>query len=471
MGKKKTAKKSSGSGYAGYFKQLVTLNDSRREIHEWIAFILLLVMAVQPLQGITAKAYTNNEVIDLFESRAVLIRALGYVSLANALFFYIRRVVSEGLGVLKETFIKRPWNTLLLLLLVWSFVCVGHAAEREVAIGGDPIRYEGILSYIAYAGFFAGASLVHNNDHKKWLLLTMGIAATVLAAMSLWCLYNPSPLFFSYMDVNVIAGLSGTFVNTNHFGYYLCTMSTVLFASALLVENKWLKLLFCVMGVFLFYVLLVNNTMGSIIAAIAGAGLLLLLLAIRKGGKTKLFTLSGLSAVIICVAAFTVFCVKNPEKSQLTNDVSVMVQDVKTIANDGDSDVAGSAGSGRWGIWRADIELIKDNPLKGCGTDNAYYAIAPYYGAEKMPHNEYLNIAVNLGMPGGLLYIAALLSLVIKRLPRLRREQNATIVAGCAAFAYGVSAFFGVPLCTMLPFFYIFLSLFADEASDEEPTV
>lgn len=468
MGNKKKNKKNTDGGYAAYFKQLLIFNDSRAEIHEWISFILLVIMAVQPLQGITSIAFTSNEVIELFMRRAVLIRALGYISLLNALIFYVRNVVTNGSGVLRDTFIKRPWNTFFLLLLIWSFICVGHAQHRDIAIGGDPIRFEGILSYIAYAGFFAGASLIHNQDHKKWLFIVMGATATVLAALSIWCYYNPSPIFLTYMDVNVIAGLSGTFVNTNHFGYYLCTMSTVLFVCVTLVENKLLKLIFALMGVFLFAVLLVNNTMGSIIASVAGLALLLLFSAIRKGGKIKTFTLGGCALIILCAAAFVVFCVKNPEKNQLTTDVSVMVSDVKTILTDSESEQAKHAGSDRWGVWVADIELIKDKPLMGCGTDNAYYAIEPYYGIQKMPHNEYLNMTVNLGIPGGLLYLAALLSIAIFRLPRLRRQSGATLAAGCCAFTYAVSAFFGVPLCTMLPFFYIFLSMLCDATGEEK---
>ena len=464
----KTNRKKNNNGYAAYFKQLTVLTDSRAEIHEWIAFILLLIMAVQPLQGITSIAYTNNEVIALFERRAVLIRALGYISLLNAFVYYVRKVITNGASVLKDTFVKRPWNTIFLLLLVWSFVCVGHAAERAVAIYGDPVRFEGILSYIAYAGFFAGASLVRNENHKKWLFIIMGVTATGLAALSLWCYYHPSPIFLSYMDVNVIDGLSGTFVNTNHFGYYLCTMSTVIFSSIMFVENKLLKLLFAIMGVFLFAVLLVNNTMGSIIAAIAGVGLLLLFSAIIKGGKTKTIALTGIAAILFCVAVFVVFCTKNPEANQLTHDVSRMVYDVKLILTDANSEAAKDAGSFRWGVWRADLALIKDHPWIGCGTDNAYYAIEPYYETPKMPHNEYLNMAVNLGIPAGIAYVAALLSIAIYGLSRLKKQSGESLAAGCCAFTYAVSAFFGVPLCTMLPFFYIFLSFLTSKTEDAE---
>lgn len=439
----------------------IKLNQSKTEIHEWIAFILLLIMALQPLQGITSIAYTNNEVIDLFEGRATLIRAIGYASLLNALVFYLRRIYTEGAGILKDTFLSRPWNSLFLLLLIWSFICVGQAQEHEVAISGDPVRFEGILSYIAYAGFFSGATLIKNSDHKRTLFLTMGIAATVLGALSLWCYYNPSPVFLSYMDVNVIAGLSGTFVNTNHYGYYLCTMSTVLFSLAVLSEKKWLKAVFALMGLFQFVVLLINNTMGSVIASILGLCALLILFALRKGGRVKAISLCTLALVVVCVVSFMVFCVQKPETNQLTTDVAAMVKDAGGILRGEGDDAAGSA---RLGIWRADVKLIQDHPWMGCGTDNAYYAVEPYYGIPKMPHNEYLAMGVNLGIPGLLLYVSALLSLLIFRIRKLWQMMDVTLCAFCCAFTYAASAFFGVSLCTMLPFFYIFLAFFSDDA-------
>ncbi len=455
MGKAK--KRSANTGFAAYIK----LNEAKAEVHEWIAFILLMLMAIQPLQGVTSYAYTNNEVIYLFESRAVLIRAVGYASLLNALLFYIRRAYTEGAQVLRETFLKRPWNSLFLLLLLWSFVCVGHAQEHEVAIGGDPVRFEGILSYTAYAGFFAGASLVREDKHRRILFLTMGVAASILGVLSLWCYYNPSPIFLTYMNVSVIYGLSGTFVNTNHYGYYLCTMSTVLFSLAVLAEKKWLKAVFALLGLFQCAVLLINNTMGSIIAAVAGLCILLFAFAMRKGGKTKAFTLSALTVVVACAAIFIVFCVNKPETNTLTQDVAKMVKDAGSILNGTAGD---DVGTERLGIWRAGIRHIKEHPIMGCGTDNAYYAIEPYYGIMKMPHNEYLGMGVNLGIPGMALYLAALLSLLIDRLRKLRRLPDMALVSLCCALTYAVSAFFGVPLCTMLPFFYIFLSLLASDA-------
>lgn len=456
MGKKQKKPVYSKSEFATYIR----LNKNNMEIHGWVEFVLLAIMAIQPLQGITSYAYTNNEVIELFLCRAYIIRALGYFSLLNALVFYLRRIVTEGWGTLKKTFLVRPWNSFLLLLLIWSFVCVGHAQEHGVAIGGDPVRFEGILSYIAYAGFFAGACLVKKEEQKNALFVMMGVTATALGALSLWCYYHPSPVFLSYMDVNIIDGLSATFVNTNHYGYYLCTMSTALFSCAILNENKWLKIVYVLMGIFQIVVLLINNTLGSIIASVLGLCALLFVFAFRKGGKTKLITLGSLALVLAGSLLFISYSIKNPETNDLTQDVATMVEDAEGMLRGEGSD---SAGSKRLGIWRADIELIKESPWIGCGTDNAYYAVEPYYGEARMPHNEYLNMAVNLGIPGGILYIAALVSLFINRILKLRRLSDNAVASGCVALTYMISAVFGVPLCTMLPFFYIFLSFFADD--------
>lgn len=459
MGK---AKKRGMKDIAAYY---IRLNESRAEIHEWVAFLLLAVMALQPLQGITAQAYDNNEVILLFYRRALLIRGLGYISLANALVFYIRRLYTEGKDILKETFLRRPWNSLFLLLLIWSFICIWHAQHRDVAIGGDPVRFEGFLSYLAYAGFFAGASLVRSEQLQKYLFYTMAFAATVLGLLSLYCLYNPSPLFLSYQDVNLIGGLSGTFVNTNHYGYYLSTMGTLMFALAFIAREKWFKVLFVMLGLYQCAVLVINNTMGSILAILAGVFALILLAVLQKGGLAKKAALGSLAGIAVLIVAVVAFCMANPQRSAFTNDVVRMMEEAAALLSGTAED---SAGSGRLGIWRACIAHIREYPLMGAGTDNAYYAVEPFLGESKMPHNEYLNIGVNLGIPGMLLHLGALGTLFVSCLRRLKTMPAATLTAFCCAFSYAVSAFFGVPLCTMLPFFYIFLSLCAFDAEPEE---
>lgn len=444
-----------------FWERLLWLPEASERAHALISFILLMIMAVQPLQGIFSDAITENDMITLFLGRAGLIRGLGYALLLNALIYYIRRLVTyKNVGAtLRGTFLKQPWNAFFLLLLIWSIICVRFADNRTVAVYGDPARYEGVLSYIAYAGFFAGASLLRDDARKRVLFYTMGGVAVLLGLLTVLRYYTRTTLFLSYMDEFVVGGLSGTFVNTNHFGYYLCTMACVLFGSAFFAEELWKKLLCVVGGLVLCTVLFLNNTMGSILAIVFGAAVLFLLCALRKGGKTKLIALCGVCAVIVLAASLTVFSVKRPETNQLTHDIANMVQDVDNILA---GNITGKEGTERLGIWMADFALLKDHPITGCGTDNAYYAVAPYYGIMKMPHNEYLAMFVNLGIPGGILYLLALFSLFFGRIFKIRKLSDSAIIAGGAAFTYAVSAFFGVALCTMLPFFYTFLRFFAD---------
>lgn len=449
----------------GFFQRLLWLSDSSVRVHKLISYILLLIMAVQPLQGIFSNAFTSDELIVLFLGRAGLIRGLGFALLLNALVYYARCVVTNGnIGVqLKKTFLKRPWNTFFLLLLIWACVCTGHAPERNVALYGDAVRYEGLLSYIAYAGFFAGAGLIQDDDRKRTLFYTMGGTAVLLAILSVIRYYTRTDLFLSYMDVSVIGGLSGTFVNPNHFGYYLCTMAAVLFGSVLLSTKLYQKLLCLVGGLFLCAVLFINNTLGSIIAIILGTVILLLGYTLRKGGKTRLIALCSMAGVLAFVVLLLTFSIAKPESNQLTRDITAMLHDASNILN---GNVTGHEGSDRLGVWMADLELIKASPFMGCGTDNAYYAIKPYYGIEKMPHNEYIAMFVNLGIPGGALYLLSLLSLAFFGLRRLFRMRDVTFVAGCVALTYAASAFFGVSLCTMLPFFYMLLRFMADDSKD-----
>ena len=134
-----------------------------------------------------------------------------------------------------------------------------------------------------------------------------------------------------------------------------------------------------------------------------------------------------------------------------------------------------SFGSGRIGIWRQLVPLVRGRPLLGggCGT-LGLRDLEPFYsraGGKAVPlmitsaHNEYLGILVDQGLAAFLSFLALLFFALRKcfRAP----ENDRLAIAGCALLGYAVMAFFSVAGCITTPYLWILLSLIEKEQTEK----
>jgi O-antigen ligase len=133
--------------------------------------------------------------------------------------------------------------------------------------------------------------------------------------------------------------------------------------------------------------------------------------------------------------------------------------DVRTIANE--EDISGT-GSGRGQLWSNAILCIKDKPIFGCGLENVgitkdyepIFGIAPYN-----VHNFVLFFAMHTGIPGLLLYMASIVTCVVRLIKRRAQLTVESETAAIVVFAYLVSAFVGVAKFYTSPYYIIALAI------------
>jgi probable O-glycosylation ligase (exosortase A-associated) len=123
---------------------------------------------------------------------------------------------------------------------------------------------------------------------------------------------------------------------------------------------------------------------------------------------------------------------------------------LSTITNI-ESDTTGSA-QGRWNDALVAMEVAAANPITGVGLDQNVLALNRERGATwREVHNVYLQYAVDLGVPGLLLFLAIFVSLFrtagfVRRTGRRRRAgREVSVAAGSvqvALIAFAVAAFF-----------------------------
>lgn len=444
----------------GEMKQY-SLNNA---VIQMIVLALLCIMSLQPLVGLFTNLNVSTQqeclakINAMFLRKSEWIRYLGYLSLVVAILAALLKYDFS----LKDSFVSaikhKPWNICFLLFFLYvSISTFAIAPLLQQALNGEEYRYEGFFSIIAYAGFFALSSLLTNEKYKRiWMTFTVTVAV-VLGECALYSYYSTNPILLTYMNRQVRSEggyIAATFIQYNHYAYYLCMM-VVMAAGLFLTEKKRVyRIVYLVFFGFLEYVLALNGTRGGYLAAIAGVIAITFFMLLRKETKKSSIVLVWVIFLIASLAASGVFLQR----------FSSIFADLGGVIENGDQEIG--YGTGRWVLWKRSIQLIKYKPLVGYGTNMAFYAMAEIAQLADLPHNEYLQHTLDFGLVGISLYLGGLISLFASCLKKLKKLPTVNVILGCVVIAYAVSAFFGVTVVEVLPFFYISLGLVKWSGSD-----
>jgi O-antigen ligase len=102
-------------------------------------------------------------------------------------------------------------------------------------------------------------------------------------------------------------------------------------------------------------------------------------------------------------------------------------------------------------LWGASLQIIKDHPWLGVGAGNWNVAVRPY-GAGILswssgnympgsPHNTYLQVASDSGLPGVLMYIAFWMMIVVTGIKTIRKTRSADVRIITILMTSGIVAF------------------------------
>ena len=416
-----------------------------------IALVILVLLSLQVLIGLLLKTPTTVDLVAFYFGRTMIIRFLGYLGLVNWLIdFYCKSFIHKE-KIWKWTFLKRPWTGLLAVLLFWSFCAIWPARDVDLAIFGSAFRYEGFLSYLAYAGIFLNAALIRGEEQRKVLFITVTATSTFLALVTL--LKEMAHVRFLMFRNGQVGAYSATFINSNHYGYYLCVSMMVIAGLFMMSEKLWAKIACGVCFAVNMIVMLYNGSLGPYLAILFGMILFFIFFWIRKGFR-KTWPLLILVAVFILLSLVI-------RGQAMIKDLGLIVRQTDKVIDVINSGGAGtsegqqaidSIGSSRGRLWKETIQVILKHPEIGVGTDNIQHFIH-----NEIPHNEYLQVAANLGFPGILFYLGALICCFAYTIKNLKKLSDGTLIAGMATLVYCASAFVGIsiPVATFQLFFFL----------------
>lgn len=326
----------------------------------------------------------------------------------------------------------------LVLTFLWSFFATVFATRQDIVWLGNGYNKEGFLAILGYGAIAISAYMIKEEDRKKLIklfILASTIPATYLIFVNIFSLKTP------------VSPTRSIYRNSNHYGYILCVLA-VLSAGLLLYEKKvWKKVLYGYCFTIINANLLVSDCFGAHVGQVVGLLCLIVLKLIEDKKLTQtLIILVGLMAISTTILEVT-------KITNIGDDYASLFSDVKVITGGGAS---GNEGSARFGLWEETLVVISKVPFFGKGLD--CYFTNNEYAKIDMPHNEYLQIASNVGIPALIFYLIFLITVYVKAIKYRRNLSNTQKVALAGGVGYLVSAFFGNTFLYTYPILIITLA-------------
>lgn len=427
--------------------------------------LLLMLFCIAPLfdgvinrtmlveEEIVYNAYKYNDYcIEVYYTIFVII--LGFV-LVKLLKLAKKHSLAE---TVKSTLKREPWLIFWGCLLIWSLAPTLNAIDTQRAFLGATELSSGYFSYLFSLSIMLCA--YWTKEHERTVLLKFYVVISdVLALITLSFEYNIP--FFKEFTVP-ITGLS-VYTNQNHYGYYLAVAimcMTGLFFTSLEEKNRNVKgrrawaVVYLLSALANMYTLVLNDTLGAYLAVLFALVFLMVIWRIRFGKMNALYFVPIVFLGILTVLSYTGMIMSKAGNTVGFSLVAFLMDIMKVKRKES----VNNFGTGRLRIWKETIGRIMEHPILGYGPDMMF----DFYGdmlLETTPHNEFLECAFFLGIPGLVLYMGGLIKLCVDRCKGLKKLTPYQLTAAGVVLGYLISSFFGVRKFNTSTYLYMFLGM------------
>lgn len=419
-------------------------------INLWILYPLLMMLIT----------YTSNN--DL--ARNIMYYVLIIVGMSGILIgtlYTLKRFYK------KEKFSIKKYLPIILgiILLIWCTFTSFFSKNFILTFTGELYRKEGLQTYFLYGGILLLSILLKN---KKLLLKTFNNLLFVEVIIGIISLLNNS---FTYSLMHNYEPYTGIFSQFNHYGYYL--MFGVLLSIFMFVNNtkKILKIIYLLIYTFLLQMLVLNDTFGCFLSIFITLFLIIIYyIFINKNFKILI--------PIICIFILICFTTTKHNYNIVQKNFNRFFGDVK-IVNDTINESKkekdekkkeeilnkiNSVGTTRGTLWRYGFKYIKNSPIIGNGIESTYYLYQRDNVNQTRPHNILIQFGIFTGIPGIILYIVFIGSILIRNLKKIKLLDDISIFSLFIVICYFISSMFGNSMFYTSPYFFIFLGIVCKNA-------
>lgn len=347
-------------------------------------------------------------------------------------------------------------DILLLIFAALIFTSTMLSSNFKTSILGSGKRYEGMLALFTYILIYFCTKKFLNYENKNSLLKVLYVIYITICSLGVLQYYIEMPNQNLYPIFN--KGVCGTFGNTNFIGSFL-SLGIPAFTILYIVKQKKLSFITSILA---FFCLIACGARSSWMAFFVFTLILLIyLIKIKNKEYLKRAVILFICFALIFIYLFTA------KSSFVRSKVNAMSNDVKIASVQG---IDNKMGSNRIQIWKITIDLIKKHPIFGVGTDNLLNASLNNTTSDNIEymertktfidkaHNEYLQIAVTLGIPALVVYLVFVLLVLKGKEKQIFTNLNVFIIYS-SIICYLVQAFFNISTIGIAPLFWFALGL------------
>ncbi|MBR6812714.1 MAG: O-antigen ligase family protein, partial [Oscillospiraceae bacterium] len=402
-----------------------------------------------------AMGYGNITKLKYILFLAGTVSYLGLILLITMELAVINRVSFPGFRAVLKSISAQEWC--IAAFLLFALLSTLFSPYKLTAWLGSS-RKEGLSTLILYiTAFFMVSRFGSWKKHYLWLIVfTLGVNSVIAALqMSGKDPFGLFPGSATYHDAYILYNgeFLGTVGNADLFSALMCLLIPVAAVWSLRDKKKLPLLAVALLSI----VVLALSRVAAGAVGIAGALVLTLPLVFAKSKKQLI--IGYLISALVIVAAISVIFFFGFRLGGHFADIASFLR----------GSVDDSLGSGRIAIWKKVFPLLKERPILGGGPDTLSlrldFTFERYIESKDLivrsavdtAHNEYLNLAVNMGLPAALLYIAALVFTAVACVKH--KEDTVSLSIGAGMLAYLLQAFFCFSQCIVTPVFWIFWAM------------
>ena len=385
---------------------------------------------------------------ELYNLPKIWILAIGGVALLILLLVNYKKLKLD----------KKDYVILVFAILI--FISTMLSSSVKTSIIGEKNRYEGMIAFYTYILIYFCAKKFLKYKNKEILLNILHAIYLIISILGILQYYIKMPTNVLYPIFN--KGACGTFGNTNFMGSFI-SMGIPVFIITYIMKNN--KISF-ITSLLVFFCLIACRARSGWVAFIVFS---IIMLAYLIKNKNKEYLKRAAILLLCFVMIFGVLYL--PSNSKIRNKLDKTKEEVLIAKRSGTND---RLGSGRVQIWKIVIEVIKKYPIFGVGTDNLKNGIYENLtetnidliqkakGIIDKAHNEYLQIAVTLGIPALIVYLIFIGLIILPNIKKIFKQEVIFIILSII-ISYLVQAFFNISTIGVAPLFWLTLGVLDNE--------
>ena len=378
------------------------------------------------------------------------------ICLSRLAYVKYKRANVESFKVILNT-IKKSYKHhielfLLAFILLWAIIAFPFSSNLRISLFGYPFDRGGLLGYFYLAIVFISVWTIKKEYKKRKLINAFLVFSSIMGILVL-CTHA-----FGIIELNsFLYKYSGIFRNTNFYGYFLSIM-VIVSAGMYYTDDRFFPQLLYLLSFMLSIVLLMlNNTISANMAVLFGIVFLVIAFSISR----RKFSYKSIVIIFTFISVFTIMeatGISNVANGYIKRGRDIDIVQNPTEYSQEDIDNVGINVRERKDYLLQGIDMIKTVPIYGNGND-CYFSYSKYNKRYNMPHNEFIQLGANVGVPALIAYFLALAVIYIKSVVNNKKLKDSQIIGLSAAGAYIVSSIFGNYFSFIAVYYVIFLSM------------